>query len=851
MILDPLEFEKRPMAGKLQRLRRLAWFCVLWENATIAFWRTDCWIGFFIALWLLQIPGMLGVAGNITALLIFIAGLFYFLRSSLRNFHLPDGNITDRRLEQAGGLKNRPLAFMEDRLANPAKEPTRNLWHQGRENAFKSIEKISLFFPRPLLVAQDPRALRVFVVMLLITGFVVAGPQWPLRIKTGLFPFAISMQGKTSDDVVLWITAPEYTGLPQITLQGTGKAKNAVDVAAGSVVKARVRGWIGTPELHIGAQRLKMTRAGKKNWALETEIAATEKISVYQGLLTRAQIPVNFIADKPPEILLKEEVKKLEKGVIQIPLTVKDDYGVRSVSMKMSLDPVVEEAPLGAPIEETRAMASAPNAETELQPVYDLTWHPWAGLPVIIEVAAKDFPGQSAALTPIHLTLPERSFFHPVARKLVALRKRLIWTPAVTIPNAVHELGNILVKPGEYENDIVAFLSLRSMTSRLHYDPSEKSARAVIEQLWDTALRIEEGNLTMASRDLRKAQKKLQDLLGDPNATDEQIAAAMEEMRQAMAQYFQEMFREMQKRMAQQGGEQMPMMDPKAFGDMIDAQDLAAFLDQLQAEALTGNRDSAQQILSQLQQMMDRMDPSASMSIPPEMQAMMEQMSALKELIEKQQALLDRTQQEADKMRDGGQTTYPDFLPGDSDFMKQWGEGQMPPPPKPEARQSDGPKINTKDWQPQQDELRKMLGDLMLQADEKLGEIPEDMQKAEKEMRGAGEKLGEDRPDLSAPHQQQALDHLQDSMENMNKQMGEMMKQMTLMSFGMGPLDPLGRPLSEGDGPSLLPGSKVKIPDEGERRRVQEILKTLRERSGELERPEYELEYYRRLMKQF
>lgn len=857
MVFHPSEFEEDRTINRLGRLRRLGWVVLFSENALRAFWRPACWAGFFMALWLLQLPAIAGRTGETVCWMIFLAGMGYLAWRGEKEFRWPGTADVDRRLERAGKLSHRPLSLIQDRLVNPEKELTGSLWKQGREAAFASISRLRPFSPLPLMNAQDPRAIRALILVFLFIGFTAAGSHWQERIVRGLFPFALSVSGKVSDDITLWITPPEYTGKPQIILQGTGRAKNAIDVPEGSTLKARVHGWFGTPEVRMGNKRLPMARSDEKNWALESGIPATEKIVIRQGFLNRSVIPVNFIPDAPPTIALKGEIKKLEKGSLQIPLTVKDDYGIRGLTMRMTLDPAAGEAPLGAPVEETRVMASAPGAETELNPIYDLSWHPWAGMPVLITMEAKDAPGHTASLPPIHATLPERPFFHPAAKKLVALRKRLIWTPEAAISNAVYELEALLVNPSQIDGDIVAFLSIRSMASRLYYDPSKKSAMAVIPQLWDTALRIEEGNLTMASRDLRKAQKALQDVLSDPNATDEQIAAAMENLRQSMAQYFQEMFREMQKKMAQQGGGDMPMLDPKQFGDMIDAQDLSSFLDQLQSEALSGNRDSAQQLLSQLQQMMDGMDPSSGgMDMPPQLQEMMKRMSAMKELIEKQQNLLDRTQKEADKMRgDGGAPSYPDFLPGNPSMEKQWGMDSMPPPPQPDkspgANAKTPPKANTKGWQPEQDGLRKDLGNLMLDADEQMGEIPEGMQKAEQEMRGSGDKLGEDRPDLSAPYQKQALDHLQDSMESMNQQMGQMLKQMTLMSFGMGPLDPLGRPMNEGDGPSMLPGSKVKIPDEAQRKRVQEIMKTLRQRSGELERPDYELEYYRRLMKQF
>jgi len=87
----------------------------------------------------------------------------------------------------------------------------------------------------------------------------------------------------------------------------------------------------------------------------------------------------------------------------------------------------------------------------------------------------------------------------------------------------------------------------------------------------------------------------------------------------------------------------------------------------------------------------------------------------------------------------------------------------------------------------------------------------------------------------------------------MRQQMQQMMKQMTFMAMsgGMGPTDPLGRPLNEGEGQSMFPGSRIEIPDEATRKRVQDIMRTLREKSGDFSRPDYELDYFRRLLRQF
>ena len=453
------------------------------------------------------------------------------------------------------------------------------------------------------------------------------------------------------------------------------------------------------------------------------------------------------------------------------------------------------------------------------------------------------------------MVLPERSFRHPVAAALIAQRKKLIWAPddKTVMAETSKALEELMIRPDSFAQDQTVFLSLRVMSSRLHYSPTRQSAIDVIAQLWDTAVRIEDGNLPLAARELRAARADLEKLLNDPNATPEQIAQAMEELRQAMAEYFRELAREMQKRFAE--GETMGL-PPELFESLMNPEDLANFLDQLQSQALTGDKDAAKQMLSQLQQLMDNLDPSTGMKMPPEMEFMQEGINELQQLIEKQQALLDKTLSyvtEEKKPLRALPRGLPEFMPLDPGLMEQWNEdGDMPPapervqPPEPAQRSA-----NTQGHVPEQDALRYILGRLMLQADEQTGEIPESMGLAEQEMRNSAAKLGANDPALSAPHQEQAIKYLQDSMQQMSQQMAQMMKQMMMMAMGPGKMDPLGRPLEEGKAPSWLPGSEVKIPDEAERKRVQEIQKLLRDRSGELERPDYELDYFRRLLKQF
>jgi uncharacterized protein (TIGR02302 family) len=604
----------------------------------------------------------------------------------------------------------------------------------------------------------------------------------------------------------------------------------------------------------MGGTDLPMDRLDRKSWGVETAVPPGDVMRVTQLYVPRATIPYELIPDIAPVITVEGEPAVMERGELQFTIKLRDDYGVADMAMTVALDPVVEDKPLGDEFTETRAVMSGAGADMELKPLYDLGWHPWAGLPVTITFTAKDQMGQETKAPPVQMVLPERSFRHPVAAALIAQRKKLIWAPddKAVIAAVSKELEELMIRPDSFAQDQTVFLSLRVMSSRLHYSPTRQSAIDVIAQLWDTAVRIEDGNLPLAARELRAARADLEKLLNDPNATPEQIAQAMEELRQAMSEYFRELAREMQKRFAE--GQTMGL-PPELFESLMNPEDLANFLDQLQSQALTGDKDAAKQMLSQLQQLMDNLDPSTGMKMPPEMEFMQEGINELQQLIEKQQALLDKTLSyvtEEKKLRPLPRG-LPEFMPLDPGLLEKWDEGgEMPPapereqPPEPAQRS-----VNTQGHVPEQDSLRYVLGRLMLQADEQTGEIPEGMGLAEQEMRNSAAMLGNNDPAQSAPHQEQAIKHLQDSMQQMSQQMAQMMKQMMMMAMGPGKMDPLGRPLEEGKGPSWLPGSQVKIPDEAERKRVQEIQKLLRDRSGELERPDYELDYFRRLLKQF
>ena len=842
----------RGMRIRILFLRILAGLFLSWERIIVHLWPAFIWTSLFFSLWLFQIPEILGRWAEILCAIFFPAGIYFLFHRIRGHIVLPHGDEIIHRIETDSGLRHRPLTGLGDRLAFAGEDRTRGLWRAWRRHLMPAL--MSMRWPKlhPVLAPLDPYALRGLAVIFLAVSLWVSGPAWTGRIAHGLFPVQISLPKPSLDKTVIWITPPEYTGMGQIVLKGRGDKKQTITIPEGSIIKARITGGFGIPEILIGQESYPLENLGKNSYGIETPAQDTKILSIRQMFFPRASWNISFIPDMPPALILDGDPKSDPNGEFKVPLTVRDDYSVESVATTITLDPSVENPPaLGTDFTETRSVMSAPKTDLKLNPVFDLSWHPWAGMPVIITIEGTDHKGQVTKTDPVKITLPERDFRHPVAKKLAEFRTRLIWTPESAAKNIAHDVETIMTQPDLWHGDILTFLALRTAASRLYYNQTPENVARVVELLWDTALHIEDGNFSMAQRNLRQAQLALQNALKNPNATPDEIARLMDELRMAMAEYMREMFREMQKRMAE-SGKQPIMMTPDTVMKNIRPQDLAAFLDKMQAEALTGNRDTAREMLSEMNRFMQMFDPdNMQMSMPQDVQQMMESIQGLQEILERQQALLEQTEREAGLV--GQEQTYGQPLVPDIDLLKKWGLDDLPPQPQENRIGNQAPKhpMDTGDEKSEQDALLTMLGDIMVRTEEKLGQVPGVMKEAEQEMGKSSAQLEENSLSGSIPHQERVIELLSQSQQQMSQQLAQRMQEMMMFSFGMsGPTDPLGRPMGE-NGTGLPWGTKIEIPDEGARRRVQDIMDELRKKSGELMRPDYELDYYRRLLRQF
>ncbi len=812
-MFDPLDKDNLPYFNALSNKRKWAFLALTIENIALQTWRLFFWILMFCGLWMLGVPSFLGQIASVLTAFIFIAGCAYFFKNDILYFRFPKQNALDIAIEKQSSAARGTISLLNDELANPQKRNSRDLWHHAKNKILRAVPNLKSPRPRHIISRNDPLALRLIAMLIFIAGLLVSGSNAANKISNGIMPISVSSVISQGRDTSIWIKPPEYTQIEQTHITGNIAPDQVLNIAKGSKIRVRIHSLLGKnipPIFYNGDIKAEMTYMGEGLYGIETVIENASSITVKQGIITRLSLDYNFIEDRPPEIYFaKTPYEIMENAKTRFNLVVKDDYGAKELHMSMNINEMVEDLPLGTYYEQSRLIMSKPNTEFKISPIYDLTWHTWAGLPVTFEYIVTDHSEQKTTLGEIELILPEREFKHPMAKAIIAMRKHLAWDYNDSFIDISRNLEILLSAPDYFQNDKTIYLALRSASSRLLYSDGYegqsriKTALAVIDLLWNIAIVIEDGDLSQAMRELRIAQRNLENATNDPNSTDKEISDLMDRLRDKMANYFTEMQREAQKNMG--NGDNFPQPTADDFGQIISPNALSSLMEQIESALKSGDTEKANELMAQLQRMMEMLDPSMSSQLPKDMQAMREGVNELQELIDGQKNLLAQTLEQA----------------------------------------INAAIIDTSQNKVEQEALRYILGQLMLDISEKLDEIPETMGLAEQEMRMSENTLGNNEPIQSIPHQEQAIKHLKSAKQELSAQYKSRMKQMVGIGFNAArKLDPLGRDYSN-------QSNDVKIPDEAQKQRLDEVLKTLRDRSGDRSRPDEELDYLRRLLRQF
>lgn len=756
------------------------------------------------------------------------------------------------RLEAQSGLPHRPASSYEDTLAPIGSErSTAALWVAHRRRLLSLVSGMRARSPQPRTEPTDPLALRVLLLLAAGIGAVVAGDAFSDRLASAFRLSPIIPAAVTRLDA--WLTPPLYTGRQPILLADGSKTvdpdkqvSQRIEAPEGSVLVVRAA---GSGHESYGLVTLADAAASPVSVQPEAQAdaggsAATQTpVSEFHLTLGKSQIvrvvdagserlswSFQVIPDAPPQITLTRDPQQGARGALLLNYRVTDDYGVASAQASFALaEPAAakplkladgsEIGPMGeAPTLPLKLNRQASNKDIVGKSSLDLTAHLWAGLKVRMLLSAKDQAGHTGEAAAREIVLPTRSFRNPLARALIEQRRDLAFMPASYMDVRL-ALDALSIAPDRFPIDPTAYLGLRSIYWQLTAPPSKEGFQDVVDQLWALALKIETGKLSDAEMALKDAEDKLSKAL-EEGASDEEIQRLMQELKQALNQFLKEMAEQAAK---DPGAEDQPSQGAKELTD----QDLQQMLKQMEQMSRSGNKDAAQQMLSDLRDMLDRLQ-SGRMARSGQSGKMREMMDKFGDMIGKQRKLLDDTFKAGRGRRQGlGQ------------------EGQSGEEGQSGQQQGDG-QGSLDELDKRQGALRRQLQDMMQQLQGLNGDTQDQLDGAGKSMEDAQGSLQEDDPDTAADNQAKALDQLRKGAQKLTDEMLQGQNGQVGSQGGNDDRDPLGRQWKS-DGPETDGGS-TKVPKEIDVQRARRILEELRRRLSETNRPAGELDYLERLL---
>ncbi|TIQ33912.1 MAG: TIGR02302 family protein [Mesorhizobium sp.] len=862
----PISSGVRGLAGRLA-LSRLAtrtsmifergWPLLLPLAVVVGLFLSVSWLGLFQRL---PDPARIGllILFSISAL----AALY-----PLRFFRIPSAAEVDRRIEAANELLHSPVQVQTDRPSGAESLFSQALWREHQKRMAERLSSLGADRPRTSVPDYDRWGLRALVGLLFVTAFAFSFGPFGGRIGDGFVARAV--RDTVPPRIDAWVTPPAYTGKPPLFLTAdVNHAAQTFSVPQGSDVSLRVTGGTGEETLNYadtsGNDRAIEPAApkGVTPAAAQTALPAAAQLKVRQfsgklnadGTLTLksgeddlGHWAFAIIPDKPPTIRFVGEPKRAVNGAIELNYQIDDDYGAASAKavFELSDPPPANAHPIYGPPDMPLTLPRRGGKASAAKTTKDLTEHVWAGSTIKLTLTATDDAGHTAASETKTLLMPERPFSNPLARAVIEQR-RLLALDTNAKPRVLDLMDAITLRPEDTFDNMSHYLAIMSARSRLKLAETDDQLRNEVGYLWEIALGIEEGNLSAAERRLRQAQQALQDAIKN-GASDEELNKAMKELREAMNQFLQEFAQRAQQ------NPNAPQMQQN--GRELRQSDINRMMDEIENLAKSGDRDRAQQLLSELQDMMNNLQAGRQQQGGEQDSEMRQQMDKLGEIMRRQQEMMNDTfrldqMQRGQRGQNGDQQMGEDGQQGQSQEGQQPGTGDDRDPlgrQKPMTQQefSDALKQLQEgqgQLQSELDKLKKGLEGMGMQPNEGFGE-------AGKSMGDAEQALGEGEGDQAVGHQGRALEALRRGAKDMMKQMQAMQGDQGGSEQGGrqqdADRDPLGRPRAT-KGPD--DGNSVKVPDEIDVQRARQILEAIRKRLGNALSPDIERSYLERLL---
>jgi uncharacterized protein (TIGR02302 family) len=830
---------------------------------TLCLFATLSWFG----LWLV-VPEWVRWASLGLFALALIATLYLATR-----FKLPEKAEILCRIERATGISHRPVTAQIDKPANIEDEFSTALWREHQKRMARKLDNLAVGEPRPDGNLFDLYAFRVILPLFAFVAFGFSFGPTGGRLGDILEPKLDKAQVLSRLDV--WINAPAYAAkpplylsqLPQGNQEDLAELPQATTLSGSEILVRYVGSEPVSARFMIGdiAQALEPpAEAAPGTVSTETSLSGKPDQSGILQILARKEViaawNITLMPDAIPQIKLEEMPSAALSGSLELTYSVSDDYGVvsargliRSIeSEKPGARPLVEAPELQLPLPRARAKSGTTKVNR------DLSGHPWAGSEVELTLEATDDPGQVGRSMPMKIMLPGRTFVDPMAKALVEQR-RILAKDANSAKYVASLLDAVTTHADYFNIDAKAYLALQTAYHMIAPANDDERLREAMDILWETALAIELGDLSDVERKLREAQEKLSEAL-ENNASDEEIDRLMDELRQAMNDFLEQL----QKEMARNPIQQNPLAGMENR-QTLTQRDIDKMMQRIEDLAKSGSKDAARELLAEMQRMMDNLRAGQhQQQRQAEGNELNEALDKLSELMQRQQQLMDETfsmqRRQSQSPQNGEQQDQQQGQQQQGQQeqgQQQRGDQQNGQPPGSEGEPGEMTAEELADalesLRQQQQALQDQLGELGKQLED-LGLDPSaEFGEAGDEMGQAGDNLGKGDTGAAAGDQGQALEALRRGAQSMMEQMagdrnqgGQQPGEQGTNEQAQSQTDPLGRR----NGPNgRINDESTRIPGEIDAQRAREIMDAIRRKLSDPLGPLLERDYLERLLK--
>ncbi|MBW4023439.1 MAG: DUF4175 domain-containing protein [Proteobacteria bacterium] len=804
----------RLLPRRLVRWRRAARVLLIYEAVWPILWPPAVILGAYICAALLGLPQRLGRPVNTLILVADIAVAAIWLGIAASRIRWPSDAAARRRLQTSSGLAHDPIAALED---TPAQTDAASLavWQAHRARSLTAAARLRLPAPWPWRARRDRLALRFGLIAAVCLCVLAAGSTARDRLADAFnLDFALLLgRAAPPPTITAWITPPAYTGRAPLLLPGHDAA---LSLPAGSHLTVTVAGVGRAPTLIGEAGTFHPLDA--ESFQLDGPLAHSGLLTLRGGGRRLAQWQLTILADKPPTIAFAGMPgPDADRAMLRLPWHATDDYGVVSAEMTARL--VAHPAP---PFTLPLALPDGPTASVDAVQTADLADNPWAGLPVTMRLTDKDAIGQRGQSPTVTVVLPERHFSDIWARRVIAIRKGLVLAANPSDANTRAEAAQAIFataagamaagKPAQ------AVLPLMGTGWQLADDRAASAVPDAIGQLWQVALHFEQGDAADTAQALRNANEALRKALQSKSATAAQLERLMKTLEAAVLQHLSTLMQ-----MAQH---QNAAIGSPSGGKPLDLSKLAQQMRAMQDAAKSGDVQAMRQALASLEKTLQALEQARIVKPDPAQAAARAQaqkdLRGLQSMMRQQAQLMDRSSRRA---------------------------GSDLPDPSADAHDAAA-----------QTALRRALGAMSGRLGPSLDGAKQAMGQATQQLQ-AGQDAG------AANAQQQAVMALQKAAGALSRRLSREGQGGAMQIGGSQPggqpgdqpgdglsqengeTDPLGRPLSTGQGASL--GADVAIPNGSGQARLRAILQELRSKAGDRNLSPADLHYIERLLQPF